>query len=388
LAVTVPEHLRVCIVSPEPTPYRAPLFDRISEVEGVDLTVVYAAPTIGSREWTVPLRHRATVLRGWLIPARRLLFHDYPITPQIWPLLSRLRPDVVVVPGWSLFAAQAAILWCRVHRVPYVITSESHSLAPRRRWAEAVKALLLPRLVAPAAGYLVTGRMSGTFLERYGADSARIRVFANTPDAESLVADAARRSAHRDDVRRGYGFEEDGIVVVSVARLLPQKAPDVLIRAVARSRLPMRLLFVGGGPEREALEALAHAEGVDAIFAGHLNGDDLVDAYLAGDIFALLSRREPWGVVVNEALACGLPVVLSDRVGAGYDLVEQEGNGVVVPVDDVEAAALALGRLAGDPELRRRWGLRSRELIAGWSHAASVRSFMETMSDARRGARR
>ncbi len=382
--MTTGEQLRVCVVSPEPTPYRAPLFDRISEVEGIDLTVIYAATTIGSREWTVPLRHRSTVLRGWLLPARRLLFHDYPITPQIWPLLSRLRPHVVVVPGWSLFAAQAAILWSRLHRVPYVITSESHALAPRRRWAEALKAILLPRLIAPAAGFLVTGRMSGAFLERYGADSTHIRVFANTPDAESLKAHAAERSAQRDDVRRGYGFDPDDIVVVSVARLLPQKALDVLIRAVASSGIPMRLLLVGGGPERTALEALAGVERVDATFAGHLGGDDLVDAYLAGDIFALLSRREPWGVVVNEALACGLPVVLSDRVGAAYDLVEPGGNGIIVPADDIRAAAVALGQLAGDPDLRRRWGTRSRELIAGWTHEAGVQSFMETISEARR----
>ena len=161
--------IRVCVISPEPTPYRAPLFDQIATVEDIDLTVVYAAQTIGSREWSVPLHHRSIVLRGWLLPARRLLSHDYPVSAQIWRLLSRERPDVVVVPGWSLFAAQVALIWCRVHRVPYLITSESHAIEPRRRWTEAIKRFLLPRIVKPAAGFLVTGRMSAAFIEGYGA---------------------------------------------------------------------------------------------------------------------------------------------------------------------------------------------------------------------------
>lgn len=386
--MTASRIIRVCVVSPEPTPYRAPLFDRISEVEGLDLTVVYAAATISSREWTIPLAHRAVVLRGWHVPTGRLLYHDYPLTPQVWPMLTRLRPDVVVVPGWSLFAAHAAILWCRFHRIPYLITSESHALEPRPRWTEALKAIILPRIVVPAAGYLVTGRLSGMFLQRYGADGSRVRLFANTPDAESLMAKAERRSARRDDVRRAYGFGPNDVVVVSVARLLPQKAPDVLVRAVARSSVPMKLFFVGSGPERAKLEALARDEAVDATFAGHLEGDELVDAYLAADIFALLSRREPWGVVVNEALASGLPVVLSNRVGAGYDLVEPEENGLVVPVDDVASAARALGKLAADADLRREWGLRSRRLIAGWTHEASARSFMDAVHEAVGGVRR
>jgi len=107
-----------------------------------------------------------------------------------------------------------------------------------------------------------------------------------------------------------------------------------------------------------------------------------VHVQIAADVFALLSLHETWGVVVNEAAASGLPLVVSDRVGAAYDLVRDGQNGFIVPGGDVEAAAVALKRLADDPELRRRAGDRSREIVAGWSYEPSVESFVAAVREA------
>src|SRR5918992_3828194 len=126
---------RVVVVSPEPTPYRSPLFDRIAARPDLDLTVVYAARTVAARTWSVKPRHRAQFLAGVRLPGvRRLLRHDYPITPGVARALRRAQPDVVVVSGWSTFASQRAIAWCRRHRVPYVLLVESHDLGPRSSW--------------------------------------------------------------------------------------------------------------------------------------------------------------------------------------------------------------------------------------------------------------
>jgi glycosyltransferase involved in cell wall biosynthesis len=115
---------------------------------------------------------------------------------------------------------------------------------------------------------------------------------------------------------------------------------------------------------------------------GNLPHDHVVEAYVAADVFALLSRHEPWGVVVNEAAACGLPLVLSDRVGAAPDLLRNGENGFLVRVDDADGAAEAFDRLAGDPALRDRMGRRSRELVAGWGYGGSVEAFVESVMEA------
>jgi glycosyltransferase involved in cell wall biosynthesis len=115
---------------------------------------------------------------------------------------------------------------------------------------------------------------------------------------------------------------------------------------------------------------------------GGLLEEELAQRYVEADVFALLSRHETWGVVVNEAAASGLPLVLSDRVGAAHDLLRDGENGYLVPADDVSAAADALSRLAADEDLRRRMGERSQELVRAWTYDASAEAFVAAVREA------
>ncbi len=340
---------RVAVVSPEPTPYRAPLFDRIAARDDIELTVVYAARTVVGRKWSVELHHRAVFLSGVRIPlVGRSLRHDYPVTPGIVRVLHAARPEVVVVSGWSTFASQAAIAWSRVRRVPYILLVESHDLGPRPRWRRRVKGAIVPSLVRGAANVLVVGTAARDSVVARGASPGRVRVFANTVDVERWIERAGRLARH----------PHDGVVVLSVGRTVPEKGFDVLEAACERAGV--RLHTVAGG----------------------LGEEDLAQRYVDADVFALLSRQETWGVVVNEAAASGLPLVLSERVGAAHDLLRDGDNGFLVPADDVAASAEALRKLAADPELRRRMGTRSRELVASWGYDPSVESFVEAVREA------
>ncbi|MFL5944392.1 MAG: glycosyltransferase family 4 protein, partial [Gaiellaceae bacterium] len=150
----------------------------------------------------------------------------------------------------------------------------------------------------------------------------------------------------------------DGVVVLSVGRDVPEKAFDVLAASTTQA-----------GVELETI-------------TGGLSEDELAQRYADADVFALLSRHEPWGVVVNEAAASGLPLVLSDRVGAAHDLLRDGENGFLVPADDVGAAAGALRKLAASLELRRQMGERSRELVRPWGYEPSVESFAAAVREA------
>jgi glycosyltransferase involved in cell wall biosynthesis len=171
--------------------------------------------------------------------------------------------------------------------------------------------------------------------------------------------------------------------VLSAGRLAPEKGHDTLVRAIAAAGAPsLALAIAGEGPERAGLERLATELGVRLDLLGDLGPDRLAGAYAGADVFALLSTHEPWGVVVNEAAASGLPLVLSDQVGAAYDLLRDGENGFLVPAGDVDAAAAALRRLADDPELRRGLGRRSRELVADWGYGPSVEAFVAAVREA------
>jgi glycosyltransferase involved in cell wall biosynthesis len=370
--------LRVVVVSPEPTPYRSPLFDRIAGTNGIDLTVIYAAATVADRTWSVHTQHQTEFLSGRRVPGmQRLLRHEYPVTPGIGQALTRADPDVVVVSGWSTFASQAAVLWSRRHRVPYILLVESHDAGPRAGWRRGVKGAVVPRLVDGAANVLVVGTAARQSMIDRGARPEDVRIFANTVDLEAWSDRAAELARDREALRGEAGLRPDDVVVLSVGRLVPDKGMDTLVRAVAASGdKRLRAVLVGGGSGRIALEALARELSVVLRTTGDLPQHELAKEYVRADVFALLSLHETWGVVVNEAAVSGLPLVLSERVGAARDLIREGENGFVVPASDVQAAAQALAQLAGDPDRRRSFGTSSRELVSSWSYEASVESFL------------
>jgi glycosyltransferase involved in cell wall biosynthesis len=382
--------IRVGYVAGEPSAWRAPQLARIAERPELELTVIYAARSIQRRHWSLELPADTVFLRGPLLPLTRVLHHDYPITPQVWPLLERERFDVLVVGGWSVFATEAAIAWARWRRVPYLLVSENHLREPRPRWVEAVKAVALRQVVPPSSGSLVPGTLARAHMLRYGARPDEITVFPNTVDIPAYVEAAGRLRGRRDEIRRGLEIAEGALVLAEVGRLVPEKAVEDTIEAVARARAraprPLHLLVVGDGPLRPPLERRAADLGLAVTFTGFRQGDALLECYAAADVFVLLSRRETWGTVVNEACAFGLPLVLTDTVGASADLLRPGENGEVVRSGDVEGQARALATLADDG-LRQRYGRRSAEIIASWGYEESVESFVAAVCRAAGRAR-
>ena len=185
----------------------------------------------------------------------------------------------MVVSGWSTFASQAAIAWCRAHGVPYVLLVESHDLEPRSAWRRAIKGAVVPRLLRGGASVLVVGSAARESVVARGATS--VRVFANTIDVGGWTTRAQQLERRRSD---------DDVLVLSVARLVPEKGIDDLIRAVAEaddSRL--RLVVAGDGPEGRALADLAAELGVRLTILGHVAEAELAQLYVDADVFALLS---------------------------------------------------------------------------------------------------
>jgi glycosyltransferase involved in cell wall biosynthesis len=144
-----------------------------------------------------------------------------------------------------------------------------------------------------------------------------------------------------------------------VGRLDAEKGLETLLEAFRD--VPGRLLLVGSGGDDARLRDLADER---VTFAGPRDRDELVGFYAEADVFVLPSRSEPWGMVLNEAAAAGLPLVATEQAGASHDLIEDGVNGFRVPAGDVDALREALLRLQADPELRRSAGARSRELAA------------------------
>jgi glycosyltransferase involved in cell wall biosynthesis len=260
---------------------------------------------------------------------------------------------------------------------------ESHELGPRPGWRRRVKGAVVPRVVRGAAGVLTVGTLAAAGVVARGADPARVRTFANTIDVAAWEERAERLRRKRRKLRAELAVGDDELLVLSVGRLAPEKGIDVLLRAAAQLEVrPVTVVVAGSGHRAARLMRLADELGVRLLLTGELSEERLAAAYVAADVFALLSTHEPWGVVVNEAAASGLPLLLSNRVGAAYDLLRDGENGVVVPAGDVAATAAALRRLADDHDFRIAAGARSRDLVRAWGYEPSVESFVAAVREA------
>lgn len=370
--------VRLAFVLPEPTPYRNPMLDLLADRPEIDLTVLYAGASVQRRDWSLELGHRAVVLEGRRVPgAARVLHHDYPLSLGVFAALRAAHPEVVVVSGWSTFASQAAIAWCRSHGVPYVLLVESNDRDARPGWRRAVKGTVVPSLVRGAAHVLVVGTLARESMLARGADPERIDVFADTIDVAALGRQVDELGPRREELRTEAGLGSDDVAVLSVARLAAEKGLDMLVRAAAEAGDPrLVVVLAGSGPERDRLVELARRENVRLVVLPHLEWERIAERYVIADVFALLSTHEPWGVVVNEAAAAGLPLVLSDRVGAAHDLLDDGGNGILVPAGDSSAAAEALRTLAADAGRRREMGLASRKVVADWGYEPSIEALI------------
>jgi len=178
-------------------------------------------------------------------------------------------------------------------------------------------------------------------------------------------------NAMRSEVRDLLDICESELLILYVGRLSFEKGVDILIDAFAEigTDISAKLYIVGAGPERVALEARA-ANLPRVVFAGRLSGEKLWSAYAAADFYVGPSRQEAWGLVVNEAMAAGLPVILSDIYGCIGDLVLPGQTALVVPVGDVAALTKAVRHLAINPPLRQNMRNITLEVISNWTMEA------------------
>ena len=356
--------MRIAVIVNMVAPYTKPLFERLARRDECELLVVSETPMERDRRWDpetdLPFDH--VLLDSWTLDLAplaigsgfRTRFDTYVYIPKR-PLraLADFAPDVVVAGGGGIWSSPAniAALAARRRQGWAVATWWGSFTRPQPTWPRRVADPWVKFFMRSADACLAYGTRQARDLARMGVDPVRTVI-------APITALAPERPPPTDRTRVGAETR-----FLFVGRFIERKGLDILLEAF-RLVDSGELWLAGDGPMRERV---SHAAAQDARIRllGHVEGQALSDLYAHSDVLIVPSLYEPWGLVVHEGLAHGLPVITTDQVGAADDLVDPDVNGYVVPAGSAHAIADAMRAVAAwTPERRERAVNRSVETLA------------------------
>jgi glycosyltransferase involved in cell wall biosynthesis len=346
-------------------PYRIPVFNALANHSGIDLHVIFLAENDPSlREWLVykeEIRFSHQVLPSW---RKRIGKYNFLLNGRVSAALRKARPDAIVCGGYNYVASWQTAVWAKRHQVPFLLWVESSAKDQRNGYVllESMKRAFMRNCDA----FIVAGVSSFEYVRCFGLPEESIFTAPNAVDIEFLANRAAL--VRRDAATHRRILDVPARFALFVGRLVREKGVFDLLRAYAQLAPSLReelsLVLVGDGAARQELERQAAGIHPGRIqFAGFLQREQLAAYYALAELFVLPTHSDPWGLVVNEAMACSLPVICADAAGCLADLVEDGGNGLIFPTRDVAALTGALAALARDTDLRQVMGRRSQERI-------------------------
>lgn len=343
---------KLAILASHPIQYQAPLFRELAHQ--CDLHVFFAhkqtAQAQAAAGFGVAFEWDTDLLSGYT----HTFLHNVAKQPDTGVFFGCDTPgiadeiksggfDAVLVMGWHLKCFWQAIRACHRYGVPVMVRGDSQLGTPRGWLKQAVKKVLYPWVIGQFDACLYVGQRNREYLQHYGARPDQL--FFAPHCVDTLAFSEAAALVNRNDVRAGWGLQPQDKAILFAGKLTAVKRPGDLVRAAAHlCQLGPRvvLVWVGDGPQRHFLQELGKSLSVQMLFLGFCNQSQLPSIYGAADLLALPSESETWGLVVNEAMACGTPCVVSDACGCAPDMIVPAVSGVVFEMGNVSALADAL----------------------------------------------
>ena len=353
-------------------PYRLPVFEQLSHE--VNLLVLFAQSQTADRLWDARLDEytfRNSILSHRVL---RLGSTAQVINPGLLSHLWHGDLDVAILGDnrRTAISGLCVYLAALARRRPLVvwtgITPGESKVARSGRTLQRLFACCRRALFRRAAAIVAYGTASRRHLVKLGISEEKVFTGTQVVPPSELPSPAVHRAT------LGVG---DKTVVLSVNYLLPRKGLDLLIRAFRQVAGPDAVLvLVGSGPEEETLRRLADGDH-RILFPGYQAGARKTAWYAAADLFVFPTLHDPWGLVVNEAMALGLPVIATDAAGCAPDLLQD--NGLVVPAGDSDALEDALSQLLKDKSRRKAMGNSSREIIGKYTVEYACSAFLQAI---------
>lgn len=363
---------RILFITNIPSPYRVSFFGELGK--SVDLTVLYADDqadhTTRSAEWFIQGQGN---YRSVFLKKRVLKVGEDSLCLDVIHWLKQ-DFDHVILGMYSSPTTMLAMLWMKLHGKPFWLEVDGGLIRQDSR----VKYLVKRMLVSAPSGWISSGKYTTKYLVHYGAKEDRVVEYPFTSLWEADILKSVPTAEEKRRLRETLGMGEEKIALY-VGRFLPEKGMDDLLEAAPALDRNIGIWFVGGEPTKEHLEFCREHDLSNVHFEGFRKKDALLDIYKAADLLVLPTKSDVWGLVINEAMACGLPVVTTDQCVAGLELIRDGENGYVTSVNDRDAMVEKIHAvLRGD---HTRMGENALETIRYYTFENMARRHVEFLSE-------
>ena len=321
--------MKVLFLTNYPSPYRVHFFDELGKY--MDVTVLFSDPVEKIKHRNISwfeegeYGFKTVQLKPTVSYGRRCLCFD------VLPWLKK-KFDAIVVCGYSSPTAILAMSYLRLLRIPFYMEVDGGLI----RQDSKLKYLVKKSLVCLANQWLSTGVHTTKYLVHYGAKEEKVTHYPFSSLYKADILEAPVSQLEKETLRQELGISEKHMIL-AIGQMIHRKGFDVLLHAAKDLDPDIGIYFVGGEAKEEYIAITKDLNLQNVHFLGFQKKDVLAKYYKASDIFVLPTREDIWGLVINEALAYGLPTITTDRCVAGLELIEDGINGYVIPVENAEA---------------------------------------------------
>lgn len=332
---------KVLFLTNYPSPYRVRFFDELAKY--LDVTVLYTDRAAEQKD-----REKAWFIQGEgrfreAVLGKRLSVRGANLCLEVLSWLKKPY-DHILICGYSSPTNMLAMSYLKTRRIPFWMEVDGGLIREEGK----IKYRFKKTLISMATDWLGTGKTVTEYLVHYGAEEKRVFIYPFSSLSEKDILPEPPGREEKKMLREKLGMTEEK-VLLSVGQFIPRKGFDLLLQAAAKLPKTVGIYIVGGEPTEAYLQMRQALDLSNVHFVGFQSKDALAEYYRSADLFVFPTREDIWGLVVQEAMAYGLPVVTTDKCVAGLELIEPGLNGYLVPGENVPALRDAVERaLSGD----------------------------------------
>lgn len=387
----MPRH-KIAFLTSHPIQYQAPFFRKLVRTPEIDFTV-YFYSEFGMKgeidpEFQIPVKWDIPLLEGYPYKfLRNYSPFDDPrkfwgcFNPSLIYEISLKRLDAVVVHGYAAISSWLAFGAASLKRVPIILHGETIlNQNPNKRF-RFLKKTALSLLFSKVNAFLYIGTRSYEFYKFYGIPDQKLYLSPYSVDNDYFSAQSKMWKPRKSELKAELGIPDKKPVILCVSKLIPRKRPFDLLQAFELLDGRGSLVFVGDGELRVPLEQYVRRKQIKQVFfAGFKNQSEIGKYYSLADVFVLPSEFETWGLVVNEAMCFGLPVIAANAVASSRDLIREGENGFIYSSGDIRRLKECLKIMIDSEDTRKKMGQRSLEIISSWNYDRCITGILQAIN--------